>query len=112
MRSASHWALLGFQGPTANSAERMKFTVNCTVVRKDTWAAAYAEQPYIGAKPKPNVRAGVGWCERLGAWMPDGQDLWWWLERDSDSRQIAEEVVAAIVQHALPAMRAEIAAPT
>ena len=112
MRSASHWALLGFQGSTANSAERMKFTVNCTVVRKDTWAAAYAGAAVHRREAEAEVRAGVGWCARLGAWMPDGQDLWWWLERDSDSRQIAEEVVAAIVQHALPAMRAEIAATT
>ena len=90
----------------------MKFTVNCTVVRKDTWAAAYAGAAVHRREAEAEVRAGVGWCARLGAWMPDGQDLWWWLERDSDSRQIAEEVVAAIVQHALPAMRAEIAAPT
>ena len=73
MRSASHWALLGFQGSTANSAERMKFTVNCTVVRKDTWAAAYAGAAVHRREAEAEVRAGVGWCARLGAWMPDGR---------------------------------------
>lgn len=108
--SESHWAMLGFQGSMANTAGLIKFTVNCTVVRKDEWEAQYAARPYIGPKPKPNVRAGVGWTERLGALMPSGQDSWWWLERDGDPHEVAAEVVTAIMHYGLPAMRAEIAA--
>ena len=109
MPSASHWALLGFQRSTGNTAHRMKFTVNCKVVRRDAWDVAYAHKPYIGRQPKPNRFGGVGWQSRIGQLLPSGQDTWWWLEANGESRTVADQVIAAITQTALPAMFAEIA---
>lgn len=108
--SAVHWVMIGFQGSMANTSQRMKFTVNCKVVRKDVWATAYAERPYIGARPKPNVGAGdFEWWERIGRLMPSGEDQWWWLSPDDDLVAVAEDVADALTRYALPAMRKEIA---
>lgn len=110
VKSATHWVMLGFQGSTANTSQRVKFTVNCKVVRKDVWADAYAERPYIGAQPKPNVSAGTfEWWKRIGSLMPGGQDHWWWLGTDDDPVAVGLDVVDALNRHALPRMRDEIA---
>src|SRR3954471_19606289 len=78
--SMSHWATIGFQGSTAHSALRMRFTVNCKVVRKDVWATMLEEQPWIGQRPKPNTRAGFEWDRRIGHLLPQGKDTWWWVD--------------------------------
>jgi hypothetical protein len=104
--SASHWILLGFQGSTANTSGRMKFTVNCKVVRKDVWSAAEEERPFIGLRPKANVGAGsFEWTERIGRLMPAGEDKWWWLKADDPPDVLGREVLDAITRYALPAMR-------
>lgn len=52
----------------------MKFTVNCKVVSKDVWNVARKERPYLGPRPKANIRAGgFQWNERIGLFMPGGR---------------------------------------
>ena len=105
--SESHWALVGFQKSGASSAGAVKFTVNLQVQPRDAWERAYQERSWIGAKPSPNTLAGVegGWWSRIGQLLPDGEDRWWWIEPDRPTEPVADEVIAAIRDYALPGMR-------
>jgi hypothetical protein len=103
--SETHWALIGFQKFSWSNADRVEFTLNLTVARKDEWAAAYEERPHIGARPKPNVGGGPAWSERIGGLMPDGDEVRWAVEVDEAVEPVVGDVVGAIRDHALPAMR-------
>jgi Domain of unknown function (DUF4304) len=65
--SESHWALIGFQGSRANTSARMKFTVNCKVVRKGVWAAEQWKRYYIGSRRSRTCVPGTssGRCESV-----------------------------------------------
>jgi hypothetical protein len=111
--SPSHWVLLGFQRSRGSTASIVEFTVNCKVVRKDVWATAYAERPYIGVRPKPNSFAGsFEWWRRIGRLMPVQQDKWWSLPATGDTEAIAADVLAAISAYALPEMRRRLTETT
>ena len=77
------------------------------MVRKDEWDAAYEEMPFIGRRPSANTQAPVAaaWYERIGLLMPKRSDVWWELHAGGHREHIAGEVVAAIRDHALPALR-------
>jgi hypothetical protein len=108
--SDTHWALLGFQSSSYNTGDRVKFTVNCMVVRRDLWAAAVTEKPWIGEKPKANVGAGIGeWWERLGRLMPAHEDVWWFIQNGVRPDEVAAAVLGAIDDYALQAMRHQLA---
>jgi hypothetical protein len=105
MPSDAHWALLGFQGRTANSSERVRFTVNLKVVTKTAWQAMFEVKPHIGAKPTANI--GVGgdeWWERIGLLMPERKDRWWEIRQGRPTDQVASDVLAAIDAYGIPAM--------
>jgi hypothetical protein len=48
------------------------------------------------------------WETRIGRVMPDGEDHWWHFFIADDGRTVAEEVVAAIREYALPALQREL----
>jgi hypothetical protein len=109
--SDTHWALIGFQGRSDNSSERVRFTVNLKVVAKAAWQSTFEQKPYIGAKPTANIgSAGDEWWERIGLLMPEHNDRWWELIRDRPTDRVAAEVLAAIDAYGLPAMRERMAA--
>jgi hypothetical protein len=105
--SERFWALIGFQKSTASNAAALKFTINLQVVPRDAWSKASEEHPWRGAKPSANVVAGIpgSWWQRIGGLLASGSDHWWWTEPDRPSEAVAEEVVAAIRDHALPEMK-------
>jgi hypothetical protein len=97
--------LVGFQGRTANSSERVRFTVNLKVVAKAAWRAMFEQRPHIGEKPKANIGAGGDeWWERIGL-MPEREDRWWEVLRDRPTAQEAADLIAAIDAYGIPAMR-------
>ncbi|MEQ1787424.1 MAG: DUF4304 domain-containing protein [Acidimicrobiales bacterium] len=103
--SDTHWALIGFQGRTANSPDRVLFTINLKVVAKESWRAMFQEKPYIGEKPKANIKAGGDeWSVRIGQLMPERADRWWEVLRDRPTDQPAADALAAIDAHGIPAM--------
>lgn len=111
--STTHWIVVGFQASQFSSADSMRFTVNCQVVRRDTWEEFRKERPYIGPKPKPNTVAGnFVWWTRIGSLMPPGEDQWWTLTAHDDIKAIAEDVLAAITQFVLPAIEREVSSTT
>lgn len=104
--SETHWMVLGVQASAYSSADGMTFTLNCQVVSHSTWDAMRAERGYLGAKPKPNTVAGsFVWWSRIGELLPEGEDKWWSLRPGDDPAPIAREVLQAVRDFALPAMR-------
>jgi hypothetical protein len=103
--SDTHWAVIGLQKFTWSDADRVEFTINLTVARKDEWAAAYASTPYIGKRPKPNVSGGPSWWTRIGSVLPGDRERTWEVHAGAATEPVAGDVVATIRDHALPAMR-------
>jgi uncharacterized protein DUF4304 len=109
--SETHWALLGFQRSMHSDRNTLRFTLNMTVVRRDAWANAYAERAWIGRQPSALVsyapRDGVSgyWHVRVGSLLPQRRDHWWDLDAEGETDKTATEVVAAIRDYVLPAMR-------
>ncbi|GAB3601123.1 hypothetical protein GCM10027408_32150 [Microbacterium tumbae] len=112
MPSPRFFAQVGVQSSTSSTREIVKFTVNLQVIAKAKWSAAREEHGWLPAKPSPNVMYAAGihdWSSRIGT-LIDGRDKWWTLDADGAGRdEVAREVVNAIVNHGLLAMRARMA---
>ena len=107
--SDTHWAVIGFQKFRWSDADCVEFTVNLIVATKEEWASAYELRPYIGKKPAANTLTGVGWWDRIGSVMPRRGKGTWTVPSTGSTEHVAGEVVAAIRDYALPAMRARMA---
>jgi Domain of unknown function (DUF4304) len=109
--SPSHWILLGFRRDRFTDAELVKLTVSLQVVRRDTWRRAHLAHSYVKARPRPNVITGAfAWHTGLGSLMPTSRDPWWSLRPSDDLEALAEDVVAAVRDYALPAMQRQVEA--
>ena len=112
--TTTHWALLGFQRSKWSDSRRVSFTINVTVVAREAWAHAYAQREWIGMRPTAiadhGPRSGIPtyWHERVGSLLPQQRDRWWDLDSDGDLNTITTEVIAAIRDFVLPAMREHI----
>lgn len=103
--SQTHWIILGVQASQFSSADGVKFTLNCQVVRRDVWEEARRERSFLGPRPKPNTIAGnFVWHARIGSLMPRGEDRWWWLRPSDDVETLTDEVVAAVQDSVVPAI--------
>lgn len=106
---AGFWASVGFQRSVYSDRDEVRFTANLTVVSRSVWQAIRAEKPYLPERPAPNTFYGRSvWQERIGGLLPGGEDKWWHLGPDTDLEALARDVVAAISDFGLPAMRARI----
>lgn len=93
------------------------FTINLSVVARDVWARAHETFP-SALLPRPSANAtpnllreadrGRYWAERIGSLMPAASDQWWHVRAGTDTEATAGEVVAAIRDHGLPALRDHI----
>jgi hypothetical protein len=106
------WILIGFQRSVHSDRSRIRFTINLTVARKATWEAMRSgtmdwKMPYP-LRPAPNTRYGTQiWQRRIGRLLPREQDKWWELGPDTDPQRVAADVIAAIRDFGLPALRAK-----
>jgi hypothetical protein len=107
--SDTHWAIIGFQKFSWSNQERVEFTLNITVVGKDEWERARKKRPYLSAKPSANTGGGVGWEERIGNLTPEKEERRWAVAADRPTEPVAGDVVGAIRDFALPAMRKRVA---
>lgn len=106
-----YFAQLGIQSSVSSTSEYVKFTVNAQVIRKADWEAARQGRAWLPARPSPNVGYPVpgSWDERVGLLMGTN-DRWWGLDASgADRGAIASEVIHAVIDFALPAMRERIA---
>jgi hypothetical protein len=107
--SRTHFATIGFQKAKWSEAASLSFTANVTVAECDIWEKEREVRPYLPAKPSPNTYYGdYIWQKRIGFLLPAGQDQWWDVGAGMSTDALADEVVAAIHEYALPAMRARL----
>jgi len=111
LASEKYWAQLGFQKSAFSDSSALKFTVNLSVIDREIWAEHAAAKSHLGTKPSPSIDYG-SWAEqvRIGHLMPSGEDLWWSLSRGDDPTLMATEVVSALIDVAVPWLRAKTAA--
>jgi hypothetical protein len=113
--SETHWAVIGVQKSRSNTTDRVRFTINLTVVPRDVWARAQATWPsQLSRRPAPNMDSGgliaesdrrCYWHARIGMVMPGTHDTWWEITPRIDTETTAREVVSAVREFALPALR-------
>lgn len=109
--SERYWALIGFQGSRHSDRDAVSFTINLKVVSHDAWAEIRVEQPWRSERPSANESLSLepgAWDQRLGFLLPARRDQWWTLRAGAPTRPLATEIVAAIRDYALPAMRARM----
>lgn len=110
--SAVYFAAIGIQSSVASTGDRVKFTLNLSVVPKETWNLARAADGSLPATPSPNVayeRSASQWWERIGI-LAYGSDQWWELDcRLGNQRdRVAKGIIAAVHDFGLPALRAQM----
>lgn len=102
-----NWPLLGFQKSMFNTGERLSFTINLSVVSKELWEQRRSVRR-LPLRPAPSTFYGPWmWHRRIGHLLPAGDDHWWEVGTAPDPA-IVSEVVEAVRDLALPAMRRQI----
>lgn len=103
-----HYATLSFQQSRGNVWTLARFTANLSVISHEEWSEWSAAQ--VGAtepadRPRPGWSYAVGWSERLGMVSQHDHDYWWSVWAGFPTDDVAADLVAAIRDHAVPAMR-------
>ena len=108
MPSDRYWVQLGFQKSAYSDSEELQFTVNLSVIDREVWADQLAGRPHLGKRPKPSTHYGA-WAEqiRIGRLTPAREDLWWSLKRGEKPDAIAEQVISALLDLAVPWLAAQ-----
>lgn len=103
--SETHYLLVGFQKSAYSSVDSVSFCVNLLVHSKKEWEQARQELEFLPKVPSPNTRYPVsGWAARLEDVTPEGFPHWFDITNDTDTMAIADTVVTAIGDYALPAL--------
>ena len=109
---AAFWALIGFQKSVRNDRNRVSFTLNLSVTRREFWAQRHTEDPgTYSVRPRANVDWGAlipaseYWFSRIGTFLPGGLDTWWEIAADEPTDLVAAEVTRVIREYGLPALR-------
>ena len=106
----AYWALIGFQYSRKTiTRKKLRFTVNLLVASRKLWAEKHAADPDLyPERPDASALRVEFWWSRLGELLPDRTDRWWAITPDRLTSPVAAEVVAAIREHGLPAMREQM----
>jgi Domain of unknown function (DUF4304) len=101
--------MLGFQKSTSSDASDIRFTANVLVVRRSAWDAARAESRHLPERPTATTYWGTYvWQKRVGELLPGGEDMWWDVEAGDAAAELADAIVWAVRDYALPAIRRQI----
>jgi len=110
IESDLHWGEVVVEQARSFTAQAVRFTVHVGVISRDEWAHQLRVRPYYPvSKPAPTKTAAAGWQAPIGelvtvAGFPIGE-LWWELEVGRPFDKLAREVLTAVREFALPAMR-------
>jgi hypothetical protein len=111
--SPGYWAMIGFQKSSFSDAKSVRFTVNVLVVSRTAWATRRETHAWLPAKPTANTGWGHFpsiWQRRLGELLPARQDMWWDIAAGIATERLAETIIGAITDYALPAMKDQMRA--
>lgn len=105
-----HWGEVLVEQARSFTARAVRFTIHVGVISRDEWAEQLRVRPYY---PAPEVtRTHMGWQAPIGelvkvAGHPIGE-LWWDLEVGRPFDSLANEVLTAIREFALPAIQSQM----
>jgi hypothetical protein len=106
LASTEFWAMVGFQKSAFSDAGRVSFTMNVLVVSRATWDAVRVQNDHVRPRPTANTSCGsVAWQRRIGGLLPGDRDLWWEVRAGANTSELADAVLWAVEDYALPAMR-------
>ncbi len=107
LHTPHHYAQLGFQ---KSHYYDVRFTINVSVVSSGKWEDARRADPKLPVRPAANSMYynDLTWFTRIGRLMPGGLDQWWHVSEGESTDGTAAEVVAAIREWALPAIRHQV----
>jgi len=108
IKSDEYWALIGLQKSMYSDSQGLKFTINVYVVSKKQWEEGRNKYSYFPQKPSANTMWQVGWSERIGTLMPSRLDHWWEYNNQTNDGELAQQVVEAILEYAVPAMQSKM----
>jgi hypothetical protein len=115
IESNRHWGEVLVEQARSFTAQAVRFTVHVGVISRDEWAEQLRVRPYYprGSKAAEIQTKSSGWQAPIGelvtvAGHPIGE-LWWELEIGRPGDSLAREVLAAVREFALPAMRDRMA---
>jgi len=108
IESNRHWGEVLVEQVRSYTDRAVRFTVHVGVISRDEWAAQLRVRPYYPAGEVAHAQT-TGWQAPIGqlvtvAGHPIGE-LWWELEVGRPFDSLAGEVLAAVREFALPAMR-------
>lgn len=100
------WAQLGFQKSAYSDGQEVRFTMNLSVIPRQTWADQAATTPHLGERPSPSIRYG-SWADqtRLGLLTPQGEDTWWRIIRGSEPADALDGAMHDLMTYAVPWLR-------
>jgi hypothetical protein len=112
IESNRHWGEVIVEQARSFTARAVRFTVHVGVISRDEWAEQLRVRPYYPSGQIGHAQT-TGWQAPIGdlvtvAGHPIGE-LWWELEIGRPFDSLAREVLTAVREFALPAMRDRMA---
>ncbi len=107
IEGSRHWGEVLVEQARSFTARAVRFTVHVGVISRDEWAEQLRVRPYYPAGEV--TRTHMGWRAPIGelvtvAGYPIGE-LWWELEVGRPFDSLSNEVLTAVREFALPAIR-------
>lgn len=92
-----NWTIVNFQTSSKSSQTQVVFTINLGA------ASNLLARFFDGQRlSKPPTVDRCHWNTRLGFLLPDRQDIWWVIDRETDPNRIKKKVVNLLRDDALP----------
>ncbi|OLF09435.1 hypothetical protein BLA60_19920 [Actinophytocola xinjiangensis] len=107
IEGASHWGEVLVEQARSFTARAVRFTVHVGVISRDEWAEQLRVRPYYPANEV--TRTHAGWQAPIGELVTVAGhsigELWWELEVGRPFDSLSNEVLTAVREFALPAIR-------
>ncbi len=105
---SDHYAVVSFHTAKTSFADRVKFTLNVSIVDKASWQRARIECPELPQQPSAVATYGLDdgvWWQPVGT-IVGGHERWWFLDAAGTKRDfLAREVLGAVEAAVLPVLR-------
>lgn len=104
--AAPDHALIGFQRSASDGdgEERCRFTVNVRSVPYEEHEALRRLRPALGSRLSANRVGPVGRHTRIGQLLGHPHDHWWTVTDERSVDRVADDVLALVLRHAVPAL--------
>ena len=104
-------AQLGFQKSNHSDQLEVLVTANISAVSLAAWDEARERWPHLPTRPSPNTAYGpFFWQQRVPNLLPSRSPAWWRVSAHDEPGVVGDDIVGAVRDYALPALRLRIGA--